>query len=268
MAGVPPGCTAGNWPMTSLVFRPSPGRHWSHDSAVDPPVNQGRDEETSCLQGVASCSTCRTTSPTSTSPTWPRTCTRCARPATRHSTGAGRPWTIEHADWFTDVERLRPLVGRIVGTDAEGIALIPATSRTDSRSPRATCRRGRRADRGPGRGVPVGHLHLAAARARDRCGAGHGRPGTARQSWTEAILDVPRRADVRSSACPTSTGPTAHWSSSTGSRRAAHELDARLVIDASQSVGAMPLDVTALRPDFVISVGYKWLLGPFGLGYL
>ena len=48
----------------------------------------------------------------------------------------------------------------------------------------------------------------------------------------------------------------------------AHELDARLVIDASQSVGALPLDVTALRPDFVISVGYKWLLGPFGLGYL
>ena len=30
----------------------------------------------------------------------------------------------------------------------------------------------------------------------------------------------------------------------------------------------MPLDVAALRPDFVITVGYKWLLGPFGLGYL
>ena len=30
----------------------------------------------------------------------------------------------------------------------------------------------------------------------------------------------------------------------------------------------MPLDVAALRPDFVVSVGYKWLLGPFGRGYL
>ena len=30
----------------------------------------------------------------------------------------------------------------------------------------------------------------------------------------------------------------------------------------------MPLDVTALRPDFVIAVGYKWLLGPFGVAYL
>jgi selenocysteine lyase/cysteine desulfurase len=26
--------------------------------------------------------------------------------------------------------------------------------------------------------------------------------------------------------------------------------------------------VTALRPDFVVAVGYKWLLGPFGRGYL
>lgn len=30
----------------------------------------------------------------------------------------------------------------------------------------------------------------------------------------------------------------------------------------------MPLDVAVLRPDFVVSVGYKWLLGPFGRGYL
>jgi len=40
----------------------------------------------------------------------------------------GRPWTIEPADWFSDVERLRLLFGRILGTDAEGVALFPATS--------------------------------------------------------------------------------------------------------------------------------------------
>jgi selenocysteine lyase/cysteine desulfurase len=30
----------------------------------------------------------------------------------------------------------------------------------------------------------------------------------------------------------------------------------------------MPFDVAALRPDFVMSVGYKWLLGPVGVSYL
>jgi selenocysteine lyase/cysteine desulfurase len=49
---------------------------------------------------------------------------------------------------------------------------------------------------------------------------------------------------------------------------AARQADAVVVIDASQSLGAMPLDVSSLRADFVVSVGYKWMLGPFGLGCL
>ena len=40
------------------------------------------------------------------------------------------------------------------------------------------------------------------------------------------------------------------------------------MIDASQSAGALEIDVERLRPDFLVSVGYKWLLGPFALGYL
>ncbi len=40
----------------------------------------------------------------------------------------GQPWTISPADWFSDVERLRTLFGELVGADAEGIALVPATS--------------------------------------------------------------------------------------------------------------------------------------------
>jgi len=43
---------------------------------------------------------------------------------------------------------------------------------------------------------------------------------------------------------------------------------AALVVDASQAVGAMPLDLDAIRPDYLVTVGYKWLLGPFALGYL
>ena len=52
------------------------------------------------------------------------------------------------------------------------------------------------------------------------------------------------------------------------SRTRARAVGARLVIDGSQSVGAMPLDVADLRPDFLISVGYKWQLGPFSVSYL
>ena len=44
------------------------------------------------------------------------------------STGAVARGRSTPADWFSDVERLRGLFGRLLGTDAEGIALIPATS--------------------------------------------------------------------------------------------------------------------------------------------
>jgi selenocysteine lyase/cysteine desulfurase len=44
--------------------------------------------------------------------------------------------------------------------------------------------------------------------------------------------------------------------------------DAALVVDASQSLGAYPFDVAEVRPDFMVTVGYKWLLGPYGLGYM
>ena len=67
--------------------------------------------------------------------------------------------------------------------------------------------------------------------------------------------------------------PNVHWTDGAaarprGGRRARARARRALVIDASQSAGAMPLDAARLRPDFLVSVGYKWLLGPFGLGFL
>jgi len=48
---------------------------------------------------------------------------------------------------------------------------------------------------------------------------------------------------------------------------ACHKQGALLLLDASQSCGAMPMDVKQLGADFVVSAGYKWLLGPFGTGF-
>lgn len=40
------------------------------------------------------------------------------------------------------------------------------------------------------------------------------------------------------------------------------------VLDLSQSLGALPINIDKIQPDFAVSVGYKWLLGPYGLGYM
>jgi selenocysteine lyase/cysteine desulfurase len=67
--------------------------------------------------------------------------------------------------------------------------------------------------------------------------------------------------------------PHCHWTD--GSKvdldvvsERARKVGAALVVDASQSLGARVLNLERIRPDFLTAVGYKWLLGPYGLGYL
>ena len=44
--------------------------------------------------------------------------------------------------------------------------------------------------------------------------------------------------------------------------------DVRLLVDAAQSVGLLPLNLTELRADFYAFTGHKWLCGPGGVGGL
>ncbi|WP_116108360.1 aminotransferase class V-fold PLP-dependent enzyme [Lewinella sp. IMCC34191] len=84
--------------------------------------------------------------------------------------------------------------------------------------------------------------------------------------WSDRILEAisPRTAAVAI--------PHLHWSDGTvfdleAIRARTDEVDAWLVIDGTQSVGALAFDVERIRPDALIAGGYKWLLGPYGCGY-
>ena len=83
--------------------------------------------------------------------------------------------------------------------------------------------------------------------------------------WTERILEAVDR-DAALVALP-----QAHWTDGTlfdleAVGRRTREVDAALVVDGTQTVGAHPFDVGAVRPDALLCAGYKWLLGPYGLG--
>ncbi|MEV4351334.1 aminotransferase class V-fold PLP-dependent enzyme [Actinoplanes sp. NPDC049596] len=173
-----------------------------------------------------------------------------------------RPWEIGEDDWFAGVERLRGLAGRLFGGDAEGVALVPATSYGFAVA-------AANLPLGPGQEVlvladeyPSGVYTWRRLTERIRTVR-----RAAGQSWTEAVLAaIDERVGIVSV-------PNVHWTDGglvdlERVAAATRTAGARLVIDASQSLGVMPLDVAALRPDFVVSVGYKWLLGPFGRGYL
>ncbi len=62
-----------------------------------------------------------------------------------------------------------------------------------------------------------------------------------------------------------------HWADGTrydlkAIRKRSKEVGAILVIDGTQSIGALPFSVKEFEPDAVIVAGYKWLMGPYSSG--
>jgi len=194
-------------------------------------------------------------------------------PLPRRSTEAGiaglarkaRPWDIATEDFFAPVAALRRAAARLVGGDDEGIALIPAVSygmATAAANLRPTT--GQRivvlADQFPSNVHPWRRLAADTGALLSTVA----RP--ANSDWTGALLDA-IRPDAGLVALP-----SAHWIDGTrvdlaAVRRATREVGAALVIDGAQSVGAVPIDVGALEPDFLVVPCYKWLLGPYSLGF-
>ncbi|MGC4020993.1 MAG: aminotransferase class V-fold PLP-dependent enzyme [Cyclobacteriaceae bacterium] len=83
--------------------------------------------------------------------------------------------------------------------------------------------------------------------------------------WNERILDA-----INTNTRLVALG-NVHWTDGTKFdlitiRKRTREVGALLVIDGSQSVGALPFDVSKIQPDALICAGYKWLLGPYSMG--
>ena len=62
-----------------------------------------------------------------------------------------------------------------------------------------------------------------------------------------------------------------HWTDGTiwdlkKIRQRTREVGALLIIDGTQSIGALPFSVQSFEPDAVICAGYKWLMGPYSIG--
>ncbi len=85
--------------------------------------------------------------------------------------------------------------------------------------------------------------------------------------WTRSVLEA---LDERVAIAAL---PHVHWTDGAmldlvriGAR--CREVGAALVIDGTQSVGVLPFDVNAIQPDFLAVATYKWLLGPYGAGFI
>ena len=176
------------------------------------------------------------------------------------------PWKLTAPEWFSGAEVLRGLAAQLLNADAEGMAIIPAASYAIA--------------------IAAANLPLASGQSvvlmheefpsnvyawRELAKKRNGNVVTVRREPSETLTNALLRSiDDRTAIVAVSP---CHWTD--GSRVDLEQVAARaravgaaLVIDASQALGANVIDVKRIQPDFLTSVGYKWLLGPYGLAYL
>ena len=177
-----------------------------------------------------------------------------------------RPWEITPDDFFEDAEEIRALFARLVGGDADGVAIIPSVSYGISvAAANVPVREGEKIvileDQFPSNVYAWGELA-------ERSGARLVTlPRPEDLDWTRALLE---EIDTDTAVVAV---PNCHWTdgslvdlASVG--ESVREAGAALVVDAIQSLGAHPFDVSEVRPDFLVAASYKWLLGPYGVGYM
>ena len=177
------------------------------------------------------------------------------------------PADIRPEDFFEDSDRVRRLFARLIGADAGSIALVPSVSYGIAAAAHnvAVAR---------GQNIIVMHeqfpsnvyawRRLAAERGAEmRTVEPDGTRERRAASWNERILDA-IDADTAIVAMP-----NVHWADGTrfdleSIGRRAREVGAALVVDGTQSVGALPFDIGTIQPDVLVCAGYKWMFGPYG----
>ena len=177
-----------------------------------------------------------------------------------------RPWEITPEHFFEDTETSRAHFARLVGADADGVALIPSVSYGMAvAAANAEVEPGENililGDQFPSNVYPWREL----ATRRDAKLITVPRP--ADHDWTTAVLG---HLDEETAIVAV---PNCHWMDGSLLDLArvgevARQSGAALVVDAIQSLGAHHLEVGEVRPDFLVAGAYKWLLGPYGVGFM
>lgn len=176
------------------------------------------------------------------------------------------PWTITAPDFFRPLEEIRELFAKLINTNADDVAIVPSASYGIATAAKnVPLRAGQKIitleDQYPSNVYAwreiakqkQAHLEII-ERPKDG-------------DWTVAVLEA---IDSKTAvvAVPNNHWMDGGWLDLIAIGQRVRTVHATFLIDTSQSLGAMPLDVSEVRPDFLACAGYKWMLGPYGFSYL
>ncbi len=177
-----------------------------------------------------------------------------------------RPWLITSRDFFTESERIRALFAKLINADTDDVAIVPSASYGVAVAARNLPLRGNQRVLVLDEQFPSNVYAWKAS-----CKAAGAELVTVRRpvngDWTAAVLAA---IDERVAVAAL---PQCRWTDGAlidlnRVAEACRGSGTALVLDLTQSLGATPFDVTRISPDFVIAASYKWLLGPYSLGFL
>lgn len=180
------------------------------------------------------------------------------------------PSKITAADFYSESDRARSLFAQLINTpDPNRIAIIPSASYGIATAARnLPCAAGQNivvtAEQFPSNVYAWRRLaQTRRAQLRTVQALSVRQRGSA---WNEALLEA---IDEHTAIVAI---PHIHWTDGTRFdiervAKRARSFGAALIVDATQSVGALPFDVQQIQPDALIVAAYKWLLGPYSIGF-
>ncbi|MDJ0751074.1 MAG: aminotransferase class V-fold PLP-dependent enzyme [Woeseiaceae bacterium] len=180
-----------------------------------------------------------------------------------------RPWTISPPDFFSGVETLREKFAQLIGCGPDHIAVVPSAGygvacAANNLSTRAGDIILTMSEQFPSNYYSWQRQALASGAEIRVVSRGEGR------TWAEALLEAIAHHGERIAVA---TLEEHHWASAEAVDLdavipALRNVDAKVVLDLTQTVGACPVDIRHLAPDFMVAAGYKWQFCPYGVSFL
>lgn len=177
-----------------------------------------------------------------------------------------KPWTIHSHDFFEDTRRVRPKLARLIKADTDGIAFCPSASYG-----LATV----------AKNLPIQQNQTIITLADQFPSNIYAWRRVCADTGARLVtVDVPMNTSATTALLEAIGSETAlvaiphvRWTDgclidAKAVTKAAHSVGAQIVFDLSQSCGVYPFDVADIKPDYVVCVSYKWLLGPYSLGFI
>jgi len=179
------------------------------------------------------------------------------------------PWLTPHAAWMAQIEHTRTLAAdTLFEGDVDGVAMVPSAAYGLATAANTLPLR-----RGQCVLVLEGQFPSNLMVWQQSCARVGAQVLAAQPVGHETLTDAVLRMVERTPALGIVSLPHCYWHDGQvldldRISAAVHARGSALVLDLSQSLGVLPLALARWQPDFVVSVGYKWLLGPMGLSWL